>query len=52
MRVKCLFCRFEESRRTTKRPSSDRRDSYPDERKRVAAERRYDGPGRFDDGAR
>lgn len=44
--------RFEESRRTAKRPSSDRRDSYADERKRVATERRYDGPGRFDDGTR
>lgn len=44
--------RFEESRRTAKRPSSDRRDSYPEERKRVATERRYEGPGRFDDGTR
>jgi len=50
-----LFCfgsRFEESRRTAKRPSSDRRDSYPEERKRVATERRYEGPGRFEDGSR
>jgi hypothetical protein len=44
--------RFEESRRTVKRPASDRRDSYPEERKRVATERRYEGPGRFDDGTR
>ena len=44
--------RLEESRRTAKRPSSDRRDSYPEERKRVATERRYEGPGRFDDGTR
>jgi hypothetical protein len=44
--------RFEESRRTLKRPYSDRRDSYPEERKRVATERLYDGPARFDDGAR
>lgn len=43
---------MEESRRTAKRPSSDRRDSYPEERKRVATERRYEGPGRFDDGTR
>ncbi|XP_023707059.1 scaffold attachment factor B2 isoform X3 [Cryptotermes secundus] len=44
--------RFEESRRTVKRPSSDRRDSYQEERKRVATERRYDGSARFDDGSR
>ncbi|KAJ9599075.1 hypothetical protein L9F63_010442, partial [Diploptera punctata] len=42
--------RFEETRRTVKRPSTDRRDAYPEERKRVATERRFDGTARFEEG--
>ncbi|GLG96550.1 Uncharacterized protein GBIM_03497 [Gryllus bimaculatus] len=46
--------RFEEARRTTKRPSDDRRDSYGEDRKRVATERRYEGSqsSRFEDETR
>ncbi|PSN29908.1 hypothetical protein C0J52_20264 [Blattella germanica] len=45
--------RLDETRRSVKRPpSTERHEAYPEDRKRVALERRFDVPGRFDDGAR
>nr|CAD7394951.1 unnamed protein product [Timema cristinae] len=41
--------RLEEARRTAKRPAEDRRETYPDDRKRVAGERRFEGSSRFEE---
>nr|CAD7438584.1 unnamed protein product [Timema bartmani] len=40
---------LEEARRTAKRPAEDRRETYPDDRKRVAGERRFEGSSRFEE---